>query len=624
MKIKNLSFLSLLPVAFSGVTFRIIAPKGKPSVVVGGTVYPMEVHEFPVYKVKVNVDPPVQYFYSIDYSKTNEPDKGIVQEEFDRVLESGEETLNEFFNRRITVKTHPTLPKAYEKYDKFSPSKLFDDTSIATVIINCDKNKIKALHNDPTSDTKINGVEFIYATPFSVRSFKNATLGVSGQTTIFASKLSYKISNLKTDNNKELYKRTSIKLRAEHMDPTFLRDKIYSDILNSLGVPCGQNKFARVYINGDPIGLFDLSDSVSNNRYLRETLNNGEKFPLENPIFKADYYPPVAWGDLGYYGSDPYKKKYGIYYYKGKSIDDLDEDQAYGKNIDMIRDYLIPFLKEIDGYPGNGFLNLDIEMFLKFMAMEFMGGAVDNYWKRPGNYYIMKNVNSDNGKWLFLDSDFHYSFGIGGSKLNKYLATTIDGYASVHDEDDIGSSRPLLDNIRKNPDNDKYFKEIFNRLINTSFHVDALFPRIDSLAELIREDVAWDFTLPRVSGYPDSEDFHYTLDDFDKQINREDAGCENKYVISLKCWIKNKGLNIASELGVQYPSSPDYSLGTVETIVQSLKTPEKQPESLLISDSQQHNNNGKNTDEQSDGISFRNYRFTITASVIMLFVMLII
>jgi len=86
----------------------------------------MEVHEFPVYKVKVDVDPPVHYFYSIDYSNTSEAEKGIVQEQFDRILESGEETLNEFFNRKITVKTHPILPKAYNKYPQFNPSKLFD------------------------------------------------------------------------------------------------------------------------------------------------------------------------------------------------------------------------------------------------------------------------------------------------------------------------------------------------------------------------------------------------------------------------------------------------------------------------------------------------------------------
>ncbi|OUM68310.1 hypothetical protein PIROE2DRAFT_68720 [Piromyces sp. E2] len=569
MRIKNFTFLVYLPVVFCDVTFRLIAPKGKPSVIVGDTAYIMDVHEFPVFKTTVKVKAPVKYFYSIDYSNTNESHLGVQQEQFERELESGEETLNEFFNRKITVKEHPALPRAYDKYPKYNPSKLFDDTHVATVLINCDVAAINNLHQNPTSEEKIHGVEFIYATPWSVRTFKNATVGISGQSTLYAAKLSYKVSNLKSDNSKELYKRTGIKLRAEHMDASFLRDKIYSDILYSLGVPTPQNKFARLYINGDAIGLFDLSDSVSNQRYLRETLNDGTKFDVENPLYKADYYPPDAWGDLGYYGDEPDNLKYAIYYYKGKSMDSLDQDLAYQRSLEMNKEYLIPFLKQISQYPG-GNLNFDIEMFLKFMAMEFMGGAVDNYWNRPGNFYLYKNMNYNNGQWLFLDSDFHYSFGIGGDKLNEYLSSTVDGFTSVNDEDGIGPERPLLDNIRKNPDNEKLFTEILTTLIKTSFHVDAIFPRIDSLAELIREDAIWDFTLPRVSGYPGAEDLQFTEADFENQINNMEPGCEELQVnIPLKCWIKNRGLNTASQLGIEYPNTPDNSKGTVETLVQS-------------------------------------------------------
>ncbi|ORX87710.1 hypothetical protein BCR32DRAFT_137273 [Anaeromyces robustus] len=525
----------------------------------------MKVAEFPLYKTTVNVDPPVKYFYSVDYSETNEKNKGVVQEQFERECKETE-TLNDFFERKITKKTHPALPKAYESYPNYSASKLFDDTHVATVIINADAKDIAYLHNDPTNEDKIVGVEFIYATPYSVRTFKNATLGISGQTTIYAAKLSYKISNLKSTKNKELYKRTGIKLRAEHMDPSYLRDKIYCDVLNSLGVPTPQNKFARVFINGDPIGLFTLSDNVSNKRYLRETLNNGSKFDIDNPLFKADYFPPTAYGDLGYYG--PYDKRYDIYYYKGQDIEDIDGERFYEINTAMNNEHLIPFLKSISEYPETKSLNMNTEMFLKYMAMEFMAGAVDNYWSRPGNYYIFKNMNYNEGEWLFLDSDFHYSFGIGDENLNAYLSTTIDDYAALNDE--VDPSRPLLDNLRTVPENEEYFKNVFIRLINTAFHVDAFFPRIDSLAELIREDVAWDTTLPRVSGYANAEDFKYTLDDFEKQVSSEPEGCENlPDSIPLRCWIRNRGKNIANQLNVEYPSAPDKSLGEVETLVQT-------------------------------------------------------
>jgi len=573
MKIKCLYYLACLPTAFSAVTFRIIVPKGIPSVIVNNKSYLMKVHEYPVYKIKVEeVSAPVKYSYSVDYTGTDEESKGIVIESFERTLDSGEETLNEYFERQINTKIHPLLPKAYESYPDYVPSKLYDDTHVATIIINGKESELKKLHNDPTSEEKVRGVEVIYATPYSVRSFKNATIGIAGQTTVYAAKLSYSITNLKDGNGKELYKRTGIKLRAEHMDPSFLRDKIYTDLLNSLGVPTPQNKFARVFINGQAIGLYDVSDKLTNKRYLRETLNKGEKFSEENPIYKADYYPPVALGDLGFYSTDPYDKKYGIYYYKGESMDDLDDDGQYDKTIKMNKKHLIPFFEEIRDYPQTKKLNMDIKMFLKFMAMEFMAGGVDNYWSRPGNFYIYKNMKK-NGQWLFLDSDFHFSFGAGGSKLNKYLAATIDNYASINKDEGVTPSRPPLDNLRTDEENEKYFKSIFIRLINSSFHVDALFPRIDSLAELIREDVAWDFSLPRISGFQNAEDFKFVMKDFEYQISNEKDGCEKlQNLIPLRCWIRNKGLNIASQLGVQYPEAPDRSLGEVETLVQTNKS----------------------------------------------------
>jgi len=127
MRIKNLIFLSLIPTALSEVTFNLIAPVGTPSVIVDKKSYKMEVKEYPVYQVKVkSAKAPVHYCYSIDYSGTDYSSKGVVQEQINRVLNSGEETLNEFFDRSITVKTHPALPKAYPSYEKYVPSKLYD------------------------------------------------------------------------------------------------------------------------------------------------------------------------------------------------------------------------------------------------------------------------------------------------------------------------------------------------------------------------------------------------------------------------------------------------------------------------------------------------------------------
>jgi len=78
----------------------------------------MELVQYPIYSVTLNhVNSPVKYHYVL----------GSEEESFTRSVESGvETTLNEFFNRSVTVKNHPLLPQAFPTFPTLKKSKLFD------------------------------------------------------------------------------------------------------------------------------------------------------------------------------------------------------------------------------------------------------------------------------------------------------------------------------------------------------------------------------------------------------------------------------------------------------------------------------------------------------------------
>jgi len=347
------------------------------------------------------------------------------------------------------------------------------------------------------------------------------------------------------------------------MDPSFLRDKLYGDILNSLGVPAAQNKFVRLFINGESIGLFNLADDITNNRYLRETYNKGEKFTKSNPIFKGDYCPscnPGGYADLGYYGDDVNNPMYNIYTYKG--------DDKTTKNDDQIAKEVIPLLKEIDNY-ANGISNkfpFDEDVFLRYMAAEFLGGAVDNYWNKPGNFFIFKDA--DKNQWYYHDADFHYTFGAGGDS-EAMINSPLSEYPPV-DEEGVSRTRPPLDALLSKPENQEKLNGIIDRLLKTSFHTGALYPRIESLASLIKEDVEWDFSLPKVSLAGDLEDTDlvYSIDDFIKHTTslEEDGDFDTT---TLRYFISNRINNAAKELGIKIPEKPLNDLGYVEVKVSS-------------------------------------------------------
>ena len=104
--IKNINIL---------VTFKVVAVSGTPSVVVNNRKYVMNLEQYPIYTATVNVNPPVNYHYTLNNK----------EESFSRKATS-DNTLNDFFDRKYTVKEHPLLPKAFETFDGYKKSKLFD------------------------------------------------------------------------------------------------------------------------------------------------------------------------------------------------------------------------------------------------------------------------------------------------------------------------------------------------------------------------------------------------------------------------------------------------------------------------------------------------------------------
>eukprot|EP00833_Pecoramyces_ruminatium_P003322 jgi/Orpsp1_1/1177354/evm.model.c7180000061129.1 len=505
----------------------------------------MKLEQYPIYTATVNVNAPVNYHYALNGN----------EESFTRKATS-DTTLNDFYDRKYTVKNHPLLPKAYETFDGYKKSKLFDDTFVSTLLIEASQSNLDVIHKNPEDETKLSA-KVIYVSPYNIKVFNNAKIGISGQSTIYNEKLSYKLSGLKTDEGDKLFGRSSVKLRAEMIDASFIREKIYFDMLSSLGVPSSQGKFTRLFINKKPIGLFLMSDNYTGDDFLMDSFNKGVKSTEPNHIFKGDYYPDGGCvGDLVYYGDS--SSKYYIYEYKGE-LKDVDSE-------DMIKKTLVPFLKDLGKYNSTKKINFDIENFLKSMAMEFLGYASDNFWIRPGNFFIYKN--SSTNKWYFIDSDFDQSFGQDSPSIA--LTTTIDNYASKLNND-IPSSRPLIDNLRKVSENDKYLKNVLKRMLKTCFNINAVGPRIDSFAELIKEDALWDYKCERQNKCTTAslERAHYTSKDFETQISSTSS---DPYPYPVKAWIIDRSKIVASQLGISIPSKPDTSLGYYETPSEQSKT----------------------------------------------------
>ena len=313
-------------------------------------------------------------------------------------------------------------------------------------------------------------------------------------------------------------------------------------MLNAVGVPTSQGKFVRVFINKKPIGLFLLTDDFSNKHFIKSVFNSGKKYTVDNAIFKVDGYNG-HYGDLKYRGSS--SDYYDIYTYKG----DLENVNSSKK----VKEILVPFLQEISKYPSTNKLSLDIKAFLRAMAVEFLAYAPDNFWQTPSNYFLFKDMSKN--KWHFIDSDFDMTFGHGSP--GSIVSTSISNFLKNKSD----KSRPLLDNLLKNANNKTYLNNVIKRMIQTCFNINAVGPRIDSFAQLIKEDALWDFSLARMNTYTGGKltTNTYKEKDFTHQISNKS---EASYPYPIQKWIIDRSKKVASQYSISVPSTPKTNLGT--------------------------------------------------------------
>ena len=81
----------------------------------------------------------------------------------------------------------------------------------------------------------------------------NVTFNLSGAPAREYAKLAYQFKFPKKNRLLDL---ALLKLRSEETDATMMREKLYVDILNSLGIPAQQAAYVRLFLNNQPIGLY--------------------------------------------------------------------------------------------------------------------------------------------------------------------------------------------------------------------------------------------------------------------------------------------------------------------------------------------------------------------------------
>lgn len=141
--------------------------------------------------------------------------------------------------------------------------------------------------------------------------------------------------------------------------------------------------------------------------------------------------------------------------------------------------------KSKDYKKGNG-LNLS---FLS-AVMEILIGNSDGYLANANNYFLYQMP--DNGMFFYIPADMDLTLGNGKSNLADAWSGNYSTFPGVN-------TRPLMIHIMAVPEFKQKFEELHTYINSRLINPNVSYSRIDDIVDMIKEDVNWDKTLPRVN-----------------------------------------------------------------------------------------------------------------------------
>ncbi|KAI7901052.1 coth protein-domain-containing protein [Cokeromyces recurvatus] len=356
------------------------------------------------------------------------------------------------------------------------------------------------LHNHILEEVRI-FANLTRITSNTIETYDKVELELSGQTSRLFKKLSYSIYINSDNDTTSLNGYRRFKLRSCVTDPSFLREKLYYDLLDATHVPTAKASFVRLFINSEPQGLYLLVDHYKA-PFLQNVFGNDQQGTLiqgsmqENPLATSKILQRGA--NLGYFG--PSKKNYfdlktqsGPYKIQQKASDnELDGFISFIKFINSKKNRTNDYLLAQEWNK-----RFDVSLFLKHMVFEIILGHSDGYLGAAHNYMLYEDPAQE-GRFIWFSSDLDQTIG-NTLKSNRQGRKNLTAFERL---DRYGifkpsNHRPLITEIFKI----RVFKDEFFKYLSDIYHAffktNAIIDHIHYLKTLIKVDANWDKQLDR-------------------------------------------------------------------------------------------------------------------------------
>lgn len=322
---------------------------------------------------------------------------------------------------------------------------------------------------------------FVFISSSLQDTVENVGFRLRGNTSRSMAKKSFKVS-FNTFFPRKWNGLEKLNLNGNVNDPSLMRTKLCWDMMREAGLPGARVSYVKFYINDEFRGVYLNTEHIDEN-YVQQNFDQQGDGNLYKCLYPAD---------LNYIGTNANSYKLE---FDGRRVYDLKTNLWQDNYSD-----LSSFITAIENFnTSNGKCNFekvfDIDLYLRYAALEVLQGHWDGYIYNKNNFYLYKNELSGKITWLPYDLDNTLGIDWVGENWSS---------RNIYQWD--GGNRPLYELIMSDDEYRNIYSKYIELYATTFFTESWLSEKIDQYQTLIASALQDDPYFPI--------DFNFNMEDF--------------------------------------------------------------------------------------------------------------
>jgi hypothetical protein len=272
---------------------------------------------------------------------------------------------------------------------------IYDDSQVPRIDITMSGSDLESLYADPYSDQEYR-VQLRFTSGENSEEVPDVGISLRGNTSLDKEKKSFQLSFNSYEAGRDFRGIEKLNLNAETNDPSMVRSKLSWELFRFLGIPSARSNHVLLYINDNFYGVYINTEHIDE-KFVRSRFGTND----------GNLYKCLWPADLVYLGGDQDDYKSEVGDRRAYTLLINEEWDDYGD--------LLGLISVLNQYSGVQLMEevekvINVQQYLKIMAVDVMIGNWDGYIGNRNNYYLYRDPVT--GRMEYLPYDLDNTWGI--------------------------------------------------------------------------------------------------------------------------------------------------------------------------------------------------------------------